>query len=126
MNKPFLPVYKILFATVVGISFASFLAAHPSLADTDQPFSSLESDKNSNSLFGNGSDFNMFDLMHRAQLGPLNWSAQEQNQQLNDAAAAFRAKQRKLLQNQQQPNVNLPTTNGDNTAPLIILPAGNK
>ncbi|WP_353932717.1 hypothetical protein WJM97_09070 [Okeanomitos corallinicola TIOX110] len=122
MKKPFLPVHKILIATFAGISFASFLVAQPSLADTEQPFSSLETDRNANSLFGNGSDFNMFELMHRAQFGPLNWNQQEQNQQLNDAAAAFRAKQRKLWL-QQQPSTSSPTINGENAAPLMILPA---
>lgn len=125
MKKPCLPVHKILIATFAGISFASLLVAQPSLADTDQPFSSLETDRNANSLFGNGSDFNMFELMHRAQFGPLNWNPQEQNQQLNDAAAAFRAKQRKLWL-QQQPSTNSPTTNGENAAPLMLLPAADK
>ncbi|TAE54280.1 MAG: hypothetical protein EAZ87_22345 [Nostocales cyanobacterium] len=123
MQKPFLPVHKILIATFAGISFASFLVAEPSLANTEQPFSSLETDNNTNSILGNGSDFNMFQLIHNAQLGTLNWNSQEQNQQLNDEAAVFRAKQRKLLENQ-QPNTNLPNINGGNTAPLIILPAG--
>ncbi|MBC5797613.1 hypothetical protein H5968_21295 [Sphaerospermopsis sp. LEGE 00249] len=131
MNKPFLPVPKILVATFAGISFASVLVAPPSLANPNQPFATLETDKNSNSIFGNGSDFNMFNLIHQANFGTLNWNSEQQNQQLNDAAAAFKARQQKLLQSQQQPNPNSPTTtspttSGENAAPLINLPASDQ
>ncbi|MBD2293118.1 hypothetical protein H6G06_06360 [Anabaena sphaerica FACHB-251] len=126
MTRPFLPVHKILVATFAGISFASFLVAQPSLADPNQPFGSLESDRNSNSFFGNGSDFNMFNLIHQANFGNLNWNPDQQNQQLDDAAAAFKARQQKLLQGQQQPNANSPTTAGENAAPLMILPSSDK
>ena len=127
MKKSLLSIPKILFATFTGISCASFLLAQPSLANPEQPFSSLESDRNSNSLFGNGSDFNMYDLIHRANFGTLNWNPQEQNQQINDAAAAFKARQRQLLQKQQPQTINSPNsslnTNGENLQQLIILPA---
>ncbi|WP_016951567.1 hypothetical protein [Anabaena sp. PCC 7108] len=123
MKKPFLPVHKILVATLAGISFASLLVAQPSLADTNQPFGSLESDNNTNSLSGNSSNF-VLDMIHRANFGTINWDAEQQNQQLNDAAAAFKARQKQLLQGQQQqtPSSSL-TTSGGNTPSLIILPA---
>ncbi|MEA5576615.1 hypothetical protein [Anabaena sp. UHCC 0451] len=126
MNSPFLPVHKILAATLAGISFASLLLAQPSLADPNQPFSSLESDKNTNSFSGNSPDFNMLDVIHRANFGTLNWNPEQQNQQLDDAATAFKARQQKLLQTQQQPTSNSPTTSGENTLPLMLLPSSDK
>lgn len=126
MKRPFLPIHKILIATFTGISFASFLLAQPSLADPNQPFSSLESDKNTNSFSGNSPDFDMLDVIHRANFGVLNWNSEQQNQQLDDAATAFKARQQKLLQTQQQPTLNAPTTSGENTLPLIILPSSDK
>ncbi|MBD2694959.1 hypothetical protein [Anabaena catenula] len=123
MKRPFLPVHKILVATFAGISFASLLVASPSLADPNQPFGSLESDRNTNSLTGNSSEFDMLDLIHRANLGTNNFNPEQQNQQLDDAAAAFKARQEKLLQTPQQSNSNSPTTSGGNTPSLIILPA---
>ncbi|NES99708.1 MAG: hypothetical protein F6K62_05615 [Sphaerospermopsis sp. SIO1G2] len=122
MKTSLLSIPKIIITTFAGLSVASLLASQPSVANTEQPFSSLETDRDSNSLFSNGSDFNIFDLMHRAQFGTINWDSRQQNQQINDAAAAFRAKQKKLLQNQPQ-NTNLQNLNGDNAAPLITLPA---
>lgn len=122
MKKPSLPVQKILLATLAGLSFASLLTAQPSLADTNQPFSSLESDTNSNPLSGNSSDFNLFNLIHQANFGTLNWNSEQQNEQLDDAAAAFKARQQKLIQGQQQQNPNSPTS-VQNTSPLIILPS---
>lgn len=127
MHKPCLSVDKILVATFAGISFASLLVAQPSFANPNQPFRNFQNDNfgtqsepNSNSLFGNGSDFNMFDLIHQANFGTLNWNSEEQNQQIDDAAAAFKARQRKLLQTQQQPPANSPITSTENTLPLII------
>jgi hypothetical protein len=122
MEKPSLPIQKILIATLAGLSFASLLTAQPSLADTNQPFSSLESDTTSNPLSGNSSDFNLFNLIHQANFGTLNWDSNQQNQQLDDAAAAFKARQQKLIQGQQQQNSNSPTSE-QNTSPLITLPS---
>ncbi|WP_413172176.1 hypothetical protein [Anabaena azotica] len=122
MKKQSLPVQKILLATLAGLSFASLLTAQPSLADTNQPFSSLESDTNSNPLSGNSSDFNLFNLIHQANFGTLNWNSEQQNEQLDDAAAAFKARQQKLMQGQQQQNSNSPTSE-QNTSPLITLPS---
>jgi hypothetical protein len=50
----------------------------------------------------------MFNILHRLQQGSTVWNANEQNQQLNDAAAEFRAKQQQLLQQQSQPQPNQP------------------
>lgn len=127
MKRPFLPVHKIIVATIAGISFASMLVGEPTLADTTQPFGSLESDRSSNSLSGNGSDFNMMNMIHQAQMGTIQWNADEQNQQLDLAAAAFRTAQQKLLQPQLKQN---PGTSaiipGQNLLPLQILPSSGK
>jgi hypothetical protein len=124
MKKPFLPVHKIFAATIAGISLASLVAAQPSWADPNQPFGNLDSDRNSNILSPSNSDFNMFDLIHRANLGNVQWNQDQKNNELNDAATEFQAKQRQRLQGQGQqqnptPNVN---TSGNNNLPIIVLP----
>jgi hypothetical protein len=134
MKRSFLQVHKIIVATIAGISFVSMLVVEPTLADTNQPFGSLESDTfgqqgyhSSNPLSGNGSDFNMMNMIHQAQMGTIQWNADEQNQQLDLAAAAFRAAQQKLLQPQLKQN---PGTSaiipGQNLLPLQILPSSGK
>jgi len=127
MKRSFLPVHKIIVATIAGISFASMLVVKPTLADTTQPFGSLESDRSSNSLSGNGSDFNMMNMIHQAQMGTIQWNADEQNQQLDLAAAAFRAAQQKLLQPQLKQNPGSSAIiPGQNLLPLQILPSSGK
>jgi hypothetical protein len=134
MKRSFLPVHKIIVATIAGVSFASILVGEPTLADTNQPFGSLESDTfgqqgyhSSNPLSGNGSDFNMMNMIHQAQMGTIQWNADEQNQQLDLAAATFKAAQQKLLQPQLKQN---PGTSaiipGQNLLPLQILPSSGK
>jgi len=124
MKSPFLPVRKIIVATIAGISFASLLGVSPTLANPSQPFGTLESDRNSNTLSGNGSDFNPLSLMHTLQMSNTQWNAEQQNQQLDPAIAAFKAEQQKLLQPQLQQN---PGTSaiipGQNLFPLQILPS---
>ncbi|AFZ57800.1 hypothetical protein H6G54_16595 [Anabaena cylindrica FACHB-243] len=123
MKRPFLPVHKILVATFAGISFASLLVAQPSLADLNQPLGGLESERNTN-FSGNGSDFNMFNLIHQANFGTLNWNPDQQNQKLDDAAAAFKARQEKLIQGQQRQNPSSTlTTSGENTPSRLLLPS---
>ncbi|MGM3306290.1 hypothetical protein ACSQ6I_09955 [Anabaena sp. WFMT] len=123
MKRPFLPVHKILVATFAGISFASLLVAQPSLADLNQPLGGLESERNTN-FSGNGSDFNMFNLIHQANFGTLNWNPDQQNQKLDDAAAAFKARQEKLIQGQQKQNPSSTlTTSGENTPSQLLLPS---
>jgi hypothetical protein len=125
MPKPFLPLNKIFAATIVGMSLASLLVAQPSRADVNQPFGT-ESDRNTNLLSPNGSDFNMLDLIHRANLGNTQWNSEQQDQQLDDAAAAFKARQKQLIQSQQQQT---PAANtnpaGENIPSPIVLPQNN-
>jgi hypothetical protein len=134
MKSSFVPIHKIIIATIAGISFASMLVAESTLADSNQPFGSLESDRNSNNnpLSGNGGDFNMFNLIHQAQMGNIQWNDDQQNQQLDLAAAAFKAEQQKLLQTQTTKNPsNTPTTSNlnlnQNLLPLLLpLPSSSK
>ncbi|MDD1416421.1 hypothetical protein MEN41_17915 [Dolichospermum sp. ST_con] len=128
MKNSFLPVHKIIVATIAGISFASMLVAEPTLADTTQPFGSLQSDQNSNALSGNGSGFDIMNtIIHQAQIGTVQWNADQQSQQLDLAATAFRAAQQKLLQPQIQQNSGaLGITSGQNLFPLQILPSTSK
>lgn len=108
MKKSFLQIPRLFVATVAGISFASLLMAQPSSAQQASPADSFPSnsttDQNTDPFSRSTSDnFNMFDLIHRANLGTLNWDSNQQNEQLDSAAAAFKARQQKLIQGQQQP-----------------------
>ncbi|HLO85934.1 MAG TPA: hypothetical protein VK203_13120 [Nostocaceae cyanobacterium] len=111
MNKRFLPVHKILVATLTGFSFASLLVASPSLANPNQSgFGSLESDRNNNILSPNGSDFNMFDIIHNANLRGGQFDPQAAQQGINTEADSFKVKQQQRLQTQPTTNTVTPTT----------------
>ncbi|MEH2289631.1 hypothetical protein [Nostoc sp.] len=132
MKKPFLQITRLFVATVAGISFASLLMAQPSSAQISSPTDAFPSnsttDQNTDPFSRSNSDnFNMFDLIHRANFGTLNWDSNQQNQELNSAAAAFKARQQKLIQGQQQqPTLSLPTvTQPSVTPPLVTPPSGN-
>ncbi|WP_298921344.1 hypothetical protein [uncultured Nostoc sp.] len=107
MKKPFLQIPRLFVATVAGISFASLLMAQPSSAQISSPTdpfpSTTTTDQNTDPFSRSNSDnFNMFDLIHRANFGTLNWDYNQQNEQLNSAAAAFKARQQRLIRGQQQ------------------------
>ncbi|MEH2239459.1 hypothetical protein [Nostoc sp.] len=132
MKKPFLQITRLFVATAAGISFASLLMAQPSSAQISSPTDAFPSnsttDQNTDPFSRSNSDnFNMFDLIHRANFGTLNWDSNQQNDQLNSAAAAFKARQQKLIQGQQQqatpglPSVTLPSV----TPRSITPPSGN-
>ncbi|MFN5239037.1 MAG: hypothetical protein ACK513_16200 [Aphanizomenon sp.] len=126
MNKSFLPVHKIILATIAGISFAVIVVLEPTLADINQPFGSAESNQNNNPLSSDGSNF-MLDMIHRANFGSIQWNADEQNQQLDAAAEAFKAQQQKLLQSQNKQNPDTPKIkSGQNSWPSQILPSSDK
>ncbi|MFN6538749.1 MAG: hypothetical protein RM021_020685 [Nostoc sp. EkiNYC01] len=107
MKKPFLQIARFFLASAAGISFAPLLMAQPSLAQISSPTDAFPSnsttDQNTDPFSRSNSDnFNMFDLIHRANFGTLNWNSQQQNEQLDSSAAAFRARQQQLLQCRQQ------------------------
>ncbi|MEH2091732.1 hypothetical protein [Nostoc sp.] len=132
MKKPFLQITRLFVATAAGISFASLLIAQPSSAQISSPTDAFPSnsttDQNTDPFARSNSDnFNMFDLIHRANFGNLNWDSNQQNEELNSAAAAFKARQQKLIQGQQQqPTLSLPTlTQPSVTPPLVTPQSGN-
>lgn len=106
MKMPFLPLKTLLTLTFAGMGFACLVVAKPGLA---QPTSGINlqnyESPNSNDPFTQGVEqnpFGLFQLIHNANFGQTNPNfASEQNQQLNDAAAEFKAKQQRLLQQQQ-------------------------
>ncbi|MCC5664924.1 hypothetical protein LC653_13580 [Nostoc sp. CHAB 5784] len=131
MKKSFLQIPRLIVATVAGISFASLLMAQPSSAQISSPADSFPSnsttDQNTDPFSRTNSDnFNMFDLIHRANFGTLNWNSDQQNEQLDSAAAAFKARQQKLIRGEQQaapssPSFTLPSA----TPPSVTPPSGN-
>ncbi|MEH1950580.1 MAG: hypothetical protein V7K77_27010 [Nostoc sp.] len=132
MKKPFLQITRLFVATAAGISFASLLIAQPSSAQISSPTDAFPSnsttDQNTDPFARSNSDnFNMFDLIHRANFGNLNWDSNQQNEELNSAAAAFKARQQKLIQGQQQqPTLSLPTVTQPSVTPPLVTPqSGN-
>jgi len=119
MNKYFL-TGKLLLACGVGISLIGLLAPQPSFANTANTSQPLNSPDNTNPL-ANDSGLDMFNIIHRLNFGSLNWDPNQQNQQLEDAAAAFKARQNQILQNQQPSKVKVEenrsggNTDGGNT-----------
>ncbi|AFY34336.1 hypothetical protein [Calothrix sp. PCC 7507] len=103
MKKLLLPFTKLAVAIVAGIGFAPLLVAQPSLADSlGNSFPSNNSEENNNNPLSPGSsDFNMFDLIHRANFGNINWNDSEQNQKLDEAAEAYKKIQQQRFQNSQ-------------------------
>ncbi|MEH2293421.1 hypothetical protein [Nostoc sp.] len=133
MKKPFLQITRLFVATVAGISFASLLMAQPSSAQVspaDAFPSTSTTDQNTDPFSRSNSDnFNMFDLIHRANFGTLNWNSDQQNEELDSAAAAFKARQQKLIPDRQQatpgsPSVTLPSLT-PRTPRSVTLPSGN-
>ncbi|MEH2322094.1 MAG: hypothetical protein V7K32_00535 [Nostoc sp.] len=127
MKKSFLQIHRLIVATVAVISFASLLMAQPSSAQQVSPADAFPSnsttDQNTDPFSRSNSDnFNMFDLIHRANFGTLNWDSNQQNEQLDSAAAAFKARQQKLIRGeQQQPTRSLPSF----TLPSATPPSSN-
>ncbi|WP_392482685.1 hypothetical protein [Nostoc sp. C110] len=132
MKKPFLQIPRLIVATMAGISFASLLMAQPSSAQVSSPADAFPSnsttDQNTDPFSRTNADnFNMFDLIHRANFGTLNWNSDQQNEQLDSAAAAFKARQQKLIRGEQQqaspslPSFTLPSA----TPPSVTPQSGN-
>ncbi|MEH1870920.1 hypothetical protein [Nostoc sp.] len=126
MKKLFLQIPRFFLATVAGISFASLLMAQPSSAQQVSPADAFPSnsttDQNTDPFSRSNSDnFNMFDLIHRANFGTLNWDSNQQNEELDSAAAAFKARQQKLIRGEQQTSPSSPLV-----IPQSVTPASGK
>ena len=83
---------------------ASF--AQASGLNNAQPLQDFQTQDNSDPFSGRSSGSGIFDLIHRSRLGggrSMEEFTTEQRQNLNDAAAEFRNKQRLLLENQAVP-----------------------
>lgn len=115
MNRVF---NSFILCAVTGVGIATFLP-QPGLAQVNSanPQEIFESERNRDPFSSQSTSDSMgvFDLIHRAQLGTMrdpSEYATEQNQSINDAAAAFRERQRQLIQQRQpQTPVNsVPTT----------------
>ncbi|MGF1933093.1 MAG: hypothetical protein RM347_001660 [Nostoc sp. ChiQUE02] len=130
MKKSFLQITRLFVATAAGISFASLLMAQPSSAQVSSPADAFPSnsttDQNTDPFSRTNSDnFNMFDLIHRANFGTLNWNSDQQNEQLDSAAAAFKARQQRLIQGQQA-TPSLPLVTPQSVTPASVTPpSGN-
>ncbi|MBD2249757.1 hypothetical protein [Nostoc parmelioides] len=108
MKKLFLPVTRLLVG-LAGISFASFMTAQPSLAQLGTvDAGGNNSDNQNNNLNFDSGNFNMFDLIHRANLGNGSFDSNSKSQQIDDAARAFRERQNKATTVQPQGQI-LPT-----------------
>ncbi|WP_414527808.1 hypothetical protein [Nodularia chucula] len=108
MKKPFLSFTKFSLLTVAGIGFASVFMAQPSLAQFNN---SVDRGTNQNSdplALPNSGELNMFEMIHRANMGTLNWNANQQKEQLDSAASDFRARQQKAFEEQQNSNTDSP------------------
>jgi hypothetical protein len=82
---------------------ASF--AQASGLNNAQPLQDFQTKDNTDPFSGRSSGSGIFDLIHRSQLGggrSMEEFTTEQRQNLNDAAAEFRNKQRLILQQQDQ------------------------
>ncbi|MEG4210268.1 hypothetical protein [Microcoleus sp. S13_B4] len=84
---------------------ASF--AQASGLNNAQPLQDFQTQDNTDPFSGRSSGSAIFDLIHRSQLGggrSMEEFNSEQRQNLNDAAAEFRNKQRQLLEKQAVPS----------------------
>lgn len=115
MKKSFLPVAKLSLATLAGISFASLVMVPPSLAQLGTV--DRGTDQNSDPFARpNSGDLNIFDMIHNANFGNINWNPTQQQEQLNSEAERFRAaQQRKFQERQQKLNTNSPANSAEET-----------
>ena len=101
---------KLVATTITGLGISCLIAPSPSFAQTSEDLSvpsSVQADPldtkqgDSGSFFGGESgNFNPMDLIHRSQLGTLDWQgfSSQNRQQINSEADSFREKQRRRLQ----------------------------
>jgi len=101
---------RLVLAFIAGASLASLTPAETTWADDAprqvNPLDEFNSQQ-SNDPFSsrNDSSLGMMDLIRRVTTNTRSWDdyTTDQNESLNSAAAQFRARQRQLIQNQQQP-----------------------
>jgi hypothetical protein len=113
------PLTQLVLGTVAGISLFSLILAQPSRAGepTVNPLQDIDPlDRSNDTPFSHNSDgaSSVFNLINRLTLSndrSMEDFSSEQNGNLNDAAAEFRAKQRAALQGQPQGQAVAPQPN---------------
>ncbi|MBW4668369.1 MAG: hypothetical protein KME60_13315 [Cyanomargarita calcarea GSE-NOS-MK-12-04C] len=127
--KILFPLKRLVLATVAGIGFACLSLPQASLAGPGVGGLQDLNPQNTNDPLSQGSDqnpFNMFQLIHNANLGANSLNPEffsEQRQQITDEASAFKAKQQQLLGGQ-LPVQQIPGQQQRNQGSgLITLPA---
>ncbi len=129
--KILFPLNRLVLATVAGISLACLSLPQASLAGSGVGGLQDLNPQNTNDPLSQGSDqqnpFNMFQLIHNANLGANSLNPEyfnEQRQQITDEASAFKAKQQQLLLGRQLPAKQIPGQQQTNQGfGLITLPA---
>jgi hypothetical protein len=118
-------IRSLALASIVGLSLATAVVPQKSIAQVtnqqnyDRP--------NANDPFNQGVEqngFSMFQLLHNAQLGIGSYNpdaANEQRQQLDEAAASFFARQRQRMQ-----QGNVQPSNQPGSTIFKLEPASNK
>lgn len=93
---------KIAFSLLAGTTFSILLLPQATLAQNLNTDPSQDFQRDGDPINGGtGQSFSVFDLIHRSNLGsnrPPEEVTQEQKENLDDAAAQFRATQRQRLQ----------------------------
>ena len=106
---------KFVAATVTGLGIACIAAPSASFAQTNQDVYAPSSLQNDNDVFdskqGDGGSFSggepgsidPMSLIHRSQLGTLDWQgfSSQNRKKINSEAGSFRQRQQKLLQQRQ-------------------------
>ncbi|MCM0594294.1 MAG: hypothetical protein HEQ35_05500 [Gloeotrichia echinulata IR180] len=102
MQKMFLPLTRLVVATVTGIGLASLVIPQASLADLGQADNRPGFDSTNTNPCAGGSDgsFNMFSLIHCANLNGGQLNNNQTNTGLDTEAAGFLQKQNQRLQGQ--------------------------
>ncbi len=130
MKISFLPLKLLVVSSVAGIGLISLLMPKPSLAEPSQgpdfqnydPQNNTDDPYNSNnnpfSSSNTNDGFGVFNLIHRANLSVPDLDINAQNQQIDEATAAFKARQRALTQQnkQQTPGLQIITPRANTTS----------
>jgi hypothetical protein len=98
-NWMLLTALSAIASSILFLPQATF--AQASSLNNSQPLQDLQTNDNPDPFSGRSSGTGLFDLIHRSRLGggrSMDEFTSEQRQNLNDAAAEFRNKQRQMLQ----------------------------
>lgn len=110
-----------LTAVAVGIGVFGFTSASFAQSTSANPLQEFQRSDNPDPLSGENSGRTMLDIIHNSRLGGFNIDYEavgnQQRQNIQDAAAQFREKQRLLLQ---PPEITEPAT--DPTNPIEVQP----